>query len=165
MLRPHSQTITLQFDFVFIAHRAIMTTTAPSTAKVILEELKGPGLRENLPVIQHTTAGPSTVPLEPTTAQPLMPTDYNVVTKTNGYNSRTGLPGATAASEQEPNSSVSDSEEENSAVPTPLNISERRKAQNNKFSAWCVVSNKVTASSVNAHRTKQVVKARSQDYK
>ena len=162
MLRPHSHTKTLQFDFAFIAHRAIMTTAAPSTAKVILEELKGLGLRENLPVIQHTTAGPSIVPLE---AQPLMPTDYNVVTKTNGYNSRTGLLGATAASEQEPNSSVSDSEEENSAVPTPLNISERRKAQNNKFSAWCVVSNKLTASSVNAHRTKQVVKARSQDYK
>ena len=38
--------------------------------------------------------------------------------------------------EQEPRSGVSDSEDEHNGAPRTLNISERRKAQNRKFSAW-----------------------------
>ena len=38
--------------------------------------------------------------------------------------------------EQEPSPGVSDSEDEHDGATRTLNISERRKAQNNKFSVW-----------------------------
>ena len=38
--------------------------------------------------------------------------------------------------EQEPSPGVSDSEDEHDGAPRTLNISERRKAQNSKFSVW-----------------------------
>ena len=38
--------------------------------------------------------------------------------------------------EQDPSPGVSDSEDEHNGAPRTLNISERRKAQNSKFSAW-----------------------------
>ena len=89
---------------------------------------------------------------------------YKELTKTNDDRLKTSLLGAKLESEHEPNPSLSDSEDDHDARPRALNISERRKAQNNKFSAWCVVSSKVTASSFNVHHTNQVVKARSKDY-
>lgn len=38
--------------------------------------------------------------------------------------------------EQVPSANVSDSEDERNVAPKPLNISEKRKAQNNRFAAW-----------------------------
>ena len=129
-----------------------MTTTAHPMAKFTAEELEGLRPAENLPAIQHTTASPSTT-LRPTTAQLSMPPDYKGVAKTNDDISRTDLLRVKVDSEEEPSPSVSDSEDEHDAVPKALDISERRKAQNSKFSAWCVLSQKVRESGVNAHRT------------
>ena len=50
-----------------------------------------------------------------------------------------GLSSVPVQSEQAPN--ISDSEDEHDTTPRALNISERRKIQNNKFSAWCVLCN------------------------
>ena len=66
--------------------------------------------------------------------------------------------------EPEQSPDVSDSEDEHSATPRAFNISERRKLQNKKFSAWCVFRNEIMAFGVDAYPTKQVVKARSQDH-
>lgn len=142
----------------------MMTTTVPATAKLTIGELEGLGPAEKLPAIQHTTAGPSTTSPESTIAQlPILP-GYKELTKPNDDRLRTNLLGAKVESEQEPNPSLSDSEDDHDARPRVLNESERRKAQNNKFSAWCVVSSKVTASRVNVRHINQVVKARSKDY-
>lgn len=142
----------------------MMTATASPSAKLTLGELKGLGPAEKLPAIQHATAGPSTTYPESIIAQlPMLP-DYKALTKPNDDSLRTDLLGAKVESEQEPNSTLSDSEDEHDARPRALSISERRKVQNDKFSAWCVVSSKVTASSVNVHHINQVVKARSKDY-
>ena len=141
-----------------------MTTTSLPMAKLTLEEFKAPGSAEKLPAIQHTTAAPSTTSLASTIAQLPMPPGYKELTKSEDDGLRTNLPKVKVESEREINPSVSDSEDEYDAVPRALNISERRKAQNSKFSAWCVVSEKVTASSVNVYHINQVVKACSQDY-
>ena len=129
-----------------------MTTTAHPMATFTAEELEGLGPAENLPAIQHTTASPSTA-LRPPTAQLPMPPDYKGVTKPNDDRLRPDLLRVSFESEEEPSPSVSDSEDEHDAVPKALDISERRKAQNSKFSAWCVLSQEVRRSSVNAHRT------------
>ena len=44
--------------------------------------------------------------------------------------------GAMDESERVPSANVSDSEDERDVAPKTLNISEKRKAQNNKFAAW-----------------------------
>ena len=119
-----------------------MTTTAHPMAKFTAEEAEGLGPAENLPAIQHTAASPSTA-LRPTTAQLPMPSDYKGMTKPNDDRLRTDLLRVKVDSEEEPNPSVSDSEDEHDAVPKALDISERRKAQNSKFSAWCVLSQEV----------------------
>ena len=116
-----------------------MTTTAYPMATLTAEELEGLGPAETLPAIQHTTASPSTA-LGPPTAQLPMPPDYKGVTKLDDDKLRPDLLRVNFESEEEPSPSVSDSEDEHDAVPKALDISERRKAQNSKFSAWCVVS-------------------------
>ena len=116
-----------------------MTTTAHPMASFSAEELKGLEPAENLPAIQHIT-GSSSNPLRPTTAELPMPSDHNGVTKLNDDRVRTGLLRAKVDLEEEPNPSASESEDEHDAVPKALDISERRKVQNNKFSAWCVLS-------------------------
>ena len=129
-----------------------MTTTAHPMVKFTAEELEGLGPAENLPTIQHITASPSNA-LRPTTAQLPMPSDYKGVTKLNEDRLRTDLLRVKVDSEGEPSPSVSDSEDEHDAVPKTLDISERRKVQNSKFSAWCVPFQEVLRSGVNAHRT------------
>ena len=113
-----------------------MTTTAHPIANLNTEELEGLGPAEKLPVIQHTAASPSN--LRPTTAQLPMSSDYKGVTKSDHDRLRTGLLQVKVNSEEEPSPSVSDSEDEHDAVPKTLDVSERRKVQNSKFSAWCV---------------------------
>ena len=54
----------------------------------------------------------------------------------NDPKSKTDVLGVMNESEQEPSPSASDSEDEQNATPRTLTISERRKAQNSKFSAW-----------------------------
>lgn len=100
------------------------TTSAPSMVSFTLEELKGLGPAENLPAKQQTTGGASTTSHEPTATQSSMP------------KSRTDLLGVMDELELEPGPSVSDSEDEDNAAPKPLNISEKRKVQNSKFSEW-----------------------------
>lgn len=116
------------------------TSTAPSMGRPTAEELKGLEPAENLPAIQHTTAGPLTASLEPSTAHVGRLTGYKGVTKPNHYAVRTDLLGVKDDSGREPNPSASDSEDDYNADPVTLNISERRKVQNSKFSAWCVIS-------------------------
>ena len=120
---------------------ATMTTsTAPSMGRPTLEELKGLEPAENLPAIQHNTAGPFNASLESTTAHVGSLIGYKGVTKPNDYALRTDLLGVKDDSGREPNPNASDSEDEYNADPGTLNISERHKVQNSKFSAWCVVS-------------------------
>ena len=116
------------------------------------EELEGLGTAESLPAIQHITASLSNA-LRPTTAQLPMPSDYKGMTKSNDESLKIDPLRVKVDSEEEPNPSVSDSEDEHDTVPKTLDISERRKAQNSKFSAWCVLSQEVRRSGVNAHRT------------
>ena len=132
----------------------MMRTNASSMGGPTLEEHKGLGPAANLPTIQHTTAGPATLSLGSSTAQVGRLTGYKGGTKPNDYASRTDLLGVKDDSGREPNPSASDSEDEYNADPGALNISDRRKVQNSKFSAWCVVSKEVTATSINAHRIK-----------
>lgn len=112
------------------------TTSAPLTGNFGLEDLKGLGPAENLPVIQDITKGAATGSLARTAAQLSLLEDYNGATKPNDQKSGTDLLAMMNESKQEPSLSVSDSEDEDNAVPTALSISERRKAQNSKFSAW-----------------------------
>ena len=116
-----------------------MTTTAHPMANISAEELEGLEPAEILPAIQHIT-GSSSNSLRPTAAALPMPSDHNGVTKLNDDRLRTGLLRAKVDPEEEPNPSLSESEDEHDAVPKALNISERRKVQNSKFSAWCVLS-------------------------
>ena len=116
-----------------------MATTAHPMAKFTAEELESLRPAENLPAIQRTTGSPSTT-LRPTTAQVPMPPDYKGVKQPNGDRSRTDSSRLKVDSEEGPSPSVSDSEDEHDAVPQALDISERRKTQNIKFSAWCVLS-------------------------
>ena len=138
-----------------------MATSAPPMTTSGLEGLEP---ADNLAAIRHTTAGPSTTYLGSTIAQLPVLQGYNGNIQTNDNQSKSELLGEKAESEQELNPSVSDFEDEQDAAPGTLNISERRKVQNGKFSAWCVVSKEVTASGVDAHRTKQVIEARGQDH-
>lgn len=137
-------------------------TFAPQMARFTRENLKGFGPAEGLPAIQHTTASPSTASLASTTAQLSVLQGHKGVAKLNENGLSTDQLELKVETEQEP--SVSDSEDEHDAATRPLNVSERRKAQNSKFSAWCALSEEVMASSVKAHRVKQVIKARSQDH-
>ena len=139
----------------------MLKTAAPPTVKHTLEEVKGLGPAEKLPAIQHKNTDRSTTSLQSTIAQLPMPPGYKGVTKSNDDRSRTDLLRLNIDSEQEPNPSVSDSEDEDDTAPKALNISERRKVQNSKFSAWCVFSLAVTEFNVKAHVTTQVIKAHS----
>lgn len=105
-------------------------------AKFALEESQGLGPAENLSVIQHTTEGASTSCLQSSAAQLSMLQGYKAAADSKDLNLKTGLLRVIDESEQEPSPGVSDSEEEDDAAPRTLNISERRKAQNSKFSAW-----------------------------
>lgn len=105
-------------------------------ARFTLEELKGLGPAESSPAIQHTTEGVSSTPLERTPPQLSMLQGHKGATNSSDHKSRTVLLGVLDESEQELSPGVSDSEDEGNAAPKPLSISERRKAQNRKFSAW-----------------------------
>ena len=139
----------------------MMTTSAPP-----LTTSDGLEPADNLAAIRHTTAGPSTTSPGSIIAQLPALQGYKGKIQTNDHQSKSDLLGVLvkAKSEQELNPSVSDSEDEQDVAPGTLNMSERRKVQNGKFSAWCVVPKEVMASGVDAHRTKQVIKARSQDH-
>lgn len=113
-----------------------MTSSAHPMARSTLEELKGLGPAENLPTIQLTPGGASTTSKEPIAVQLSMLQGYNGATTPKDHKSRTNLLGVMDEPEQEPSSGASDSEDEHNATPRTLNISERRKAQNSKFSAW-----------------------------
>ena len=112
------------------------TTSTPLTGSSGLEDLKGLGTAENLPVIQDIRKGGATDSLVRTAAQLSMLEDYKGATKPNDHKSTTNLLAMTNESKKESSPSVSDSEDEDNAVPTTLSISEKRKAQNSKFSAW-----------------------------
>lgn len=142
----------------------MMTTTVPAKTKLTLGELEGLGAAETLPSIQNATAGPSTTSPESMMAQLQKLPGYKELTEPDDDRLGANLLGAKVESEQEPDSSLSGSEDDHDAQPRALDISEKRKAQNNKFSAWCVVSSNVTSPSVNVRHIYQVVKARSKDY-
>lgn len=112
------------------------TNSALPVARFTLEELKGLGPAENLPAIQHTTEGAPTISQDSNAAQLLMLQGYKGTDSPNDNKTRTDLLGVMDESEQEPNPGASDSEDEHNAAPRTLNISERHKAQNSKFSAW-----------------------------
>ena len=64
-----------------------------------------------------------------------MKTD-TAVTNIAAENSMANPLGVLDELEQEPSPGVSDSEDEHNGAPRTLSISETRKAQNRKFSAW-----------------------------
>lgn len=103
-------------------------------ARSILEELKGLGPVEGLLAVQHTAQGASTPSVSPTADQSLQ--GYKGATTPNDQESRVDISKVTNELEQEPSPSGSDSEDEHDAAPRTLNILERHKAQNSKFSAW-----------------------------
>ncbi len=134
-------------------------TSAPPMASFTLKEINSLDPVENLPAMQHTKEGSSTTSRRPTAAQQPMLKDYSELTKLNS-----DVLDVKAESEQELGPNVSDSEDEHDDASRPLNISERRKVQNNKFSAWCVPAEEMAQYGVEAHRIKQVIQARSQDH-
>ena len=130
-----------------------MTTnsTAP-IASFTLDKIKGLGPAENLQAVQQTTRGAPSVSVGSKTAQTPKSQPNERETQSNDQKSNSDLPDTKAESEQAPN--VSESEDEHSATPRALNISERRKVQNNKFSAWCVLRNEIMALGVKAYPNK-----------
>lgn len=103
-------------------------------AKLTLEEHEDFAPGENSSVIEYTTADEFSVPQERKPAQlPTMKSDTGVTdlgaVKFMANHVLDGL-------EQEPGPGVSDSEDEHDGAPRTHNMSERRKAQNSKFSAW-----------------------------
>lgn len=112
------------------------TASAPLMAGSTLEELQGLGPAENLPAIQYTRKGASKSCLQQSAAQPSMLQGYKAAANLKDYNLEIDLLKVIDESEQEPSPGVSESEEDHDAAPRTLNISEKRKAQNSKFSAW-----------------------------
>ena len=131
-------------------------TSAPQMASFPPKETNSLGLVEK--------EGSSTTSRRPTTAQLPMPKDCNELTKSNNNRLNGVVLEVKAVSEQELGPNVSDSEDEHDDASRPLNISERRKVQNNKFSAWCVLAEEMAQYGIEAHRIKQVIQARSQDH-
>ena len=114
-----------------------MTIASPLLiSKLTVEELKSLGPAESLPAIQPTTEGVSATSLEGAASPLSIGQDYKEVVDLRDPKSRTRSLLAMDESEQGPGPTVSDSEDDQNAGPRTLNVSERRKAQNSKFSAW-----------------------------
>ena len=112
------------------------TTSAPPVGSFTLEGLKRLGPAATLPAIQHTAERASTAPLEQIAAQTSVLQGYEEETNPNNPKPSTDLLGVIGESDQGPSPNVSDSEDEYNAIPRTLTVSERRKTQNSKFSAW-----------------------------
>ena len=128
------------------------------------ELLKSLGPAGDLLAIHDTTRNPSNHIVESANPQLPMQKGYSGMSDLDSFRMMSNQPSMKAEADQEPTSGISDSEDEDDAVPRPLNILERRKAQNSKFSAWCVLPKEMEAQGANAHRTEQVIKTRGQDY-
>ena len=97
---------------------------------------------QNSPGIQHNASGPSPVSPKGNTAQ-LPPSQAGSgVSELDNHGFRTDMLGVEVELEQDATSKDSDSEDERESAIRPLHISDKRRAQNSKFSAWCVLSSK-----------------------
>ena len=105
-------------------------------AKLTLEELEDSAPAENSSAIEYTTTDASSIPPERKPAQISIFERDTGVTNLGAEKLMANPLGVLDDLEQEPSPVVSDSEDEHVGAPRTLSMSERRKAQNSKFSAW-----------------------------